>query len=73
METLEEKIKKLPPELKAEVEKFIETLLEGQKKRTKRNKPAFRWVGVLKDLREQFSSVELQHEISKWRIQDKQS
>jgi len=37
METIEEKIKKLPPDLKKEVEDFVDFLLEKMKKRLERN------------------------------------
>ena len=70
MEALKEAVEKLPPDLQQEVKDFIEFLLE---KRTKRNggKPNFDWAGALENLRNQYTSVELQHEISKWRIGDR--
>lgn len=70
MEALKEFVDKLPPDLQQEVKDFIEFLLE---KRTKRNrgKPNFDWAGALEDLRGQYTSVELQHSISKWRIGDR--
>lgn len=67
---IEERIKELPPELQREVEDFVQFLLEKRLKRP-RGKPNFGWAGALKDLREQYTSVELQHKISEWRIGEK--
>ena len=59
---LEEKIKALPPDLQREVEQFIDDLLAKQKSRT--NKPMkMNWRGELKDLKDKYTSVELQHKI----------
>ncbi len=70
MEALKEVVEKLPPDLQQEVKDFIEFLLE---KRAIKNggKPNFDWAGSLENLRNQYTSVELQHEISKWRIGDR--
>ena len=67
MKSIEERIRELPPGLRREVEKFVESL---QKKHLKRHrgKPKFGWAGALRDLRGKYSSVELQHKISEWRI-----
>ena len=70
MKNLEKKISILPPELQQEVEDFIEFLIEKRLKRPK-GKPKFNWAGALKELREQYTSVELQHKISEWRIEQK--
>lgn len=70
MKRLEEIVKDLPPELQQEVRDFAEFLIEKQMKKP-RNKPNFSWAGALKDLRDQYSSVELQHKISEWRIGEK--
>jgi hypothetical protein len=67
MPTLKEFVEKLPPDLQQEVQDFIEFLLEKQGKKP-RGKPRFDWAGALKDMKDQYTSVELQHEISKWRI-----
>ena len=63
MQTLKELIEKLPPELQEEVRDFVEFLLEKRARRPKR-KPRFDWAGALRDLRDRYSSVELQHEIA---------
>ncbi len=70
MKSLEKKISLLPPELQQEVEDFIEFLIEKRFKRPK-GKPKFNWAGALKELREQYTSVELQHKVSEWRIGQK--
>ncbi len=70
MEALKEFVEKLPPDLQQEVKDFIEFLLEKRSKKT-RGKPKFDWAGGLADLRDQYTSVELQHTISKWRIGDR--
>ena len=70
MEALGEFVEKLPPDLQQEVKDFIEFLLEKRAKKI-RGKPNFDWAGALKDLRNQYTSVELQHKISKWRIGDR--
>ena len=70
LERIEKMIRELPPELHREVEDFVEFLLEKRLKRP-RAKPNFDWAGALKDIRDQYTSVELQHEISEWRVQEK--
>jgi len=70
MGNIEQLIKDLPQELHQEVEDFVEFLLKKRLKRH-RKKPTFRWAGALKDLRDQYSSVELQHKISEFRIGEK--
>lgn len=64
MRSIEERIKELPPELQQEVEDFVEFLIE---KRVHRPRPKAQlkldWRGALRDLRDQYTSVELQHEI----------
>jgi len=67
MQSLEEKIKNLPPEYKQEVQDFIEFIFEKRLKR-QRKKPRFDWAGAMKDLLNQYTSVELQHKISELRI-----
>jgi hypothetical protein len=65
MKTLEEKIRELPPELRQEVEDFVEFLWEKRVKKAK-GLPKLRFRGALKELGLRSSSVELQHEILKW-------
>ena len=69
MKALKELIDQLPPDLQREVRDLVEFLLERRSKhRQKRGTPRFDWAGVLKELREQYTSVELQHKIAEWRI-----
>ncbi len=65
MKTLEEKIKALPPELQREVEDFVEFLLERRGPKPK-GKLKLDWRGALRDLRDQYTSVELQHKALEW-------
>lgn len=67
MQSLQELIEQLPPELQQEVQDFVEFLLEKRVERPKR-KPKFDWAGALKDLRDRYTSVKLQHKIAEWRI-----
>ncbi len=59
---IEEKIRKLPPNLRKEVEEFIEGLMEHPA-RSKKGQPQLKWRGALRDLRDKYTSVELQHRI----------
>jgi hypothetical protein len=70
MKDILQRINELPPELLQEVEDFAEFLLEKRTNRP-RAKPTFSWAGALKDLRDQYTSVDLQHKISEWRIEEK--
>ncbi len=66
MTTLAELVEQLPPDIQKEVKDFAEFLLEKRVKK-KHKVPTFDWEGALKDLGEQYNSVELQHEIRKMR------
>ena len=63
---LVELIEELPLELQEEVRDFARFLLERRARKPKR-KPKFEWAGALEELRDRYTSVDLQHEISKWR------
>ena len=67
--TLPELVQSLPSEMQQEVQDFIEFLL-AKRMKGPRGKPTFEWAGALKDLRDQYTSVELGHKISDWRIQE---
>ncbi len=64
MSQLEQMIRELPPEARQSVQEFVEYLHTKYATR-KRAKPRFEWQGALESLREQYTSVELQHEILK--------
>ncbi len=66
--SLEDLVKELPPNLQIEVRDFAGFLLEKHTNRPRR-KPRFDWAGGLKDLRDKYTSVELQHKASDWRIE----
>ena len=70
MQTLKELIEKLAPELQEEARDFVVFLLErkGMKEKKNRGKPSFDWEGTLKNLRDEYTSVELQHKILEWRV-----
>jgi len=70
MQNIEQIIKELPPELQQEVEDFVKFLLEKRVRKPK-GKFKFGWAGALKDLRDQYTSVELQHKILEWRAGEK--
>jgi len=67
--TLKELIDQLPPDLQEKVKNYAESLLINKMKK-KKGKPEFMWAGVLKNLKDQYTSVELQHDISRWRVRD---
>ena len=61
---LENKIRSLPPEIKKELLEYIERRLKEYKKK---KGLSFTWEGGLKEVKEKFSSVELQHKATEWR------
>lgn len=65
MKTLEELIRKLPPELQQEVYDFALFLLET-KAHPKRKKLRMTWAGGLREFRDQFTSLELQKKALEW-------
>ena len=64
-QTLEEMVKELPLELQEEVRDFVEFLLEKRARKPKA-KLMLSWRGALRDLREQYTSVKLQHKALQW-------
>lgn len=66
---IKDKIDSLPENLRQEVEDFIEFLLQKNNfiNNNKEVIPSFNWAGELKELKEKYTSVELQHLISEWR------
>jgi hypothetical protein len=67
--TIWDVIEALPPELQKEVEDFARFLLEKRGRKTAK-KPLFSWAGALRELRDQYTSVALQHAIAHWRAGD---
>jgi len=70
MGSIADLINQLPPDLQQEVEDFVQFLKEKRLNRPRR-KPTFSWAGALRDLRDKYTSVELQHKISECRIDEK--
>ncbi len=64
--SLQDLLKKLPPEMESEVRDFIEFLI-ARKTVRKRLPMQFKWEGTLKDLGTRYTSVDLQHQITDWR------
>ncbi|MEW6202616.1 MAG: DUF2281 domain-containing protein [bacterium] len=64
MKKLEEKIGELPIDLRQEVEDFVEFLIEKRKRKKKKGHFTFGWAGALRELRDKYTSVELQHKIT---------
>ena len=69
-EKILEEIQTLPHQMQEEVLDFIE-FLQKKQERKRKGKPIFVWAGLLKDLRNQYTSVELQHKISELRSSKK--
>lgn len=68
---IQKKILNLSPNEQKEVVDFIEFLEQKQKERKKKKTDmTFEWEGGLKDLKEKYTSVELQHKINEWRVED---
>ncbi len=63
---IQKKIAGLSPDKQQEVVDFI-MFLES-KKIEKKRKLEFGWMGGLKELKDKYTSVELQHKINEWRI-----
>jgi len=56
----------LAPEGQREARDFIELLISKQEARP-RHEPQFDWAGALADMRNQYSSVDLHHQLLNWR------
>ncbi len=65
---IEHKMRELPEDLRREVLDYVEFLLKKYRgKEIKVKKFKFDWEGGLSELREKFTSVELQHKALEWR------
>jgi len=64
--SLQEMIPVLPPELQNQVRDFVARLLNERSVKTRRQ-PQFAWAGALKEMKEEYTSVQLQHQISELR------
>ena len=65
---IEAKLRRLPPERRKEAIAYIDRLLGEEREAESRQRPRGPYVsrGSLADLREKFSSVELQHRALDW-------
>lgn len=63
--TLEELVKELPSDLQEEARNFVEFLLEKKVKKPE-GKLKLDWRGALRDIRDKYTSVELQHKVLEW-------
>ena len=66
VKSINEMVNELAPGQQAEVRDFVEFLL-AKHRSSPRRKPQFDWAGALKDMRDDYTSVDLQHEITRWR------
>ncbi|HLP60969.1 MAG TPA: DUF2281 domain-containing protein [Candidatus Deferrimicrobium sp.] len=66
MESVELKLKKLPRDLKNEVEDYVDYLLERKCKKSSK-KPNLNWIGGLREFKDQYTSLELQKKADEWR------
>lgn len=62
----EELLRLLAPEGQKEARMFIEFLIAKQEARSRRQ-PQFDWAGALTEMRDHYSSVDLQHQLLNWR------
>jgi len=65
MEKLEEKLRRLTPKLRHEVEEYVDRLLSD--KIIKKSQIKFDWEGGFSSLSKKYTSVELQHKASDYR------
>jgi hypothetical protein len=66
-QVIKNKLEELPEDLKKEVLDYIEFLLQKYGTEAKKKKFQFDWEGGLSELKEKYTSVELQHKALEWR------
>ncbi|MFA5268628.1 MAG: DUF2281 domain-containing protein [Methanoregula sp.] len=66
MSEIEEMAKKLPPDLRIQVQNFMEFLLE-RKKQNRRTTMRQDWAGALRDIKSEYTSLDLQKKALEWR------
>lgn len=65
---LEKKVQMLPQSLRSKVLEYVNFLIEKKETDQHSNENfSFSWEGGLSELKDQFTSVELQHKVNKWR------
>jgi len=65
MESIEELMERLPPDLQQEVRDFAQFLVE-KKAKPKRKKLRLTWAGGLREFRDQYTSLGLQKKSLEW-------
>ncbi len=63
---IEHLVRELSPAEQAAVRAFVKSL-RSKETHPPRKRPESLWAGALKDLSSQFTSVELQHHVARWR------
>jgi Protein of unknown function (DUF2281) len=66
---LVEIFEELPSEARSQLERFAQKLRSARRVQKKSDDYSFDWAGGLKELRDQYTSVELQHKASEWRLE----
>ena len=66
MSEIEEMVKNLPPDIRIQVQNFVEFLIE-RKKQNRRKILCQDWAGALRDLKSEYTSLELQKKALLWR------
>ena len=66
-EIIKARLEELPEYLKKEALDYIEFLLQKYGRQEKQGKFRFDWEGGLSELKDKYSSVELQHKALQWR------
>jgi len=61
------KLDELPEDVEKEILDYIEFLLHKYGKKTEKKRFKFDWEGGLSDLKDEYTSVELQHKAMEWR------
>jgi hypothetical protein len=64
--SLEEMVREVPSEYRTQLRSYVQSLL-ARRAIGRPGKPQFTWAGALEGLRDQYTSVELQHRIARWR------
>ena len=64
--TLEDMVREVPPEYREQLRSYVQSLM-ARRSLEQPGKPQFTWAGALEGMRDQNSSVELQHRIASWR------
>jgi hypothetical protein len=66
MDSIEQLIRELPPDLRQEVKDFAEFLVQRRRQKAGR-KLRQDWAGALSDYRDQYTALELQKRALEWR------